>query len=370
MNDKILRRSAAFLLAAFMCVSLASCNKSESSEGNENELPDGTAVEVMEVKRGDISTESTVTGNVMASRSMPVMAPVSGMVKSVAVKLGDHVSEGDVLFTMDTDDIRDTYDALLDSYYSTSKLLDEQIRQTRQTVNNLKELYELGAVSKSAVEQAELGLLQAETGKETSLAQMGADSVMDVLNDPNVYAECSGDVISIGVIEGVMTSNTNVAAVISETGKPQAVVNVSETVQPYIKVGESVDVKISTLDKPVRGVISSVASAVSSQTALYQVNIDLPEDLDVSVGMFATVSFYTDKRADTVLVPTEAILTDGEEKYVFTVKDGSACRVTVTTGLTGAEETEITSGLKGGESLVTVGQSYLTDGAPVRVVEG
>lgn len=370
MGINMKRRSAAFFIAAIMCVSLASCNKAESAEEKEEIVPEGTAVEVAEVKRGDISTENTVTGNVMSNRNIPVMAPVSGMIKTVAVKIGDHVSEGDVLFTMDTGDIRDTYKALLGSYYSTAELMDEQIRQARQSVENLKVLYEMGAVSKSAVEQAELGLLQAETGKKTTLAQMGADDVMDVLNDPNVYAECSGDVINIGVIEGVMTSNTNVALVISETGKPQAVVNVSETVQPYITVGESVEVKISTLEEPVTGVISSVASAVSSQTALYQVNIDLPEDIDVSVGMFATVSFYTDTRTDTVLVPTEAILTDGQEKYVFIVRNGCAYRVKVTTGLTGAEETEITSGLKGGESLVTVGQSYLTDGALVRVVEG
>ena len=32
--------------------------------------------------------------------------------------------------------------------------------------------------------------------------------------------------------------------------------------------------------------------------------------------------------------------------------------------------TEITTGLSEGETLVTVGQSYLTDGAAVRVVEG
>lgn len=40
----------------------------------------------------------------------------------------------------------------------------------------------------------------------------------------------------------------------------------------------------------------------------------------------------------------------------------------VTTGLTGSGVTEILSGLSAGEQLVTVGQAYLSDGAPVRIV--
>ena len=38
------------------------------------------------------------------------------------------------------------------------------------------------------------------------------------------------------------------------------------------------------------------------------------------------------------------------------------------TGLVGDGETEVTSGLAGGETLVTVGQFYLSDGAEARVV--
>ena len=44
--------------------------------------------------------------------------------------------------------------------------------------------------------------------------------------------------------------------------------------------------------------------------------------------------------------------------------------IEVTTGLTGNGVTEITSGLSAGQQLVTVGQSYLSDGAAVRVVSG
>ena len=100
------------------------------------------------------------------------------------------------------------------------------------------------------------------------------------------------------------------------------------------------------------------------------VHIALPESVDLSIGLFARACFRTDARTDAVLVPTEAILTSEEEQYVYIVEDDTAYRVTVTTGLVGEEETEIVTGLTGGEQLVTRGQSYLSDGAPVRITEG
>ena len=49
--------------------------------------------------------------------------------------------------------------------------------------------------------------------------------------------------------------------------------------------------------------------------------------------------------------------------------DGTAAtRVTVTTGLVTKDSTEIVSGLKAGDRVVTKGQSYLSDGAAVHVV--
>ena len=51
-------------------------------------------------------------------------------------------------------------------------------------------------------------------------------------------------------------------------------------------------------------------------------------------------------------------------------EDGAARYVEVTAGLTGNGVTEILTGLTAGQQLVTVGQAYLNDGDPVRIVSG
>ena len=65
-------------------------------------------------------------------------------------------------------------------------------------------------------------------------------------------------------------------------------------------------------------------------------------------------------------------MTNNEEKYVYTLDadQKTVSRVTVTTGLVGETSTEIVSGLTGSETVIVKGQSYLSDGAAVRVVGG
>lgn len=71
------------------------------------------------------------------------------------------------------------------------------------------------------------------------------------------------------------------------------------------------------------------------------------------------------------MVPTESILTSGSTQYVYVVQDDNTAKyIEVTTASPGNGVTEVTSGLSAGQQLVTVGQSYLSDGAAVRVVSG
>ena len=123
----------------------------------------------------------------------------------------------------------------------------------------------------------------------------------------------------------------------------------------------------SAFNEPQNCTIADISIAANQQTNLYTVQLYVPGG-NVAIGAFAEVRFFSDRRENVVQVPTEAILTDGATSYVYIAEDEIATRVEVETGLVGREMTEITSGLEGGESLVVTGQSFLTNGALVRVV--
>jgi membrane fusion protein (multidrug efflux system) len=84
--------------------------------------------------------------------------------------------------------------------------------------------------------------------------------------------------------------------------------------------------------------------------------------------MFANLSILIDEKQNTLLVPVDAITVVNGQESVYVIKGNVAELRSVTTGLTNDGYIEILSGLEQGETIVTAGQSNLTDGARVETV--
>jgi HlyD family secretion protein len=77
-----------------------------------------------------------------------------------------------------------------------------------------------------------------------------------------------------------------------------------------------------------------------------------------AVGMNATITITTQRVDDVLMVPSRAVQEEGRSSYVdLQAEDGTVSRVTVTTGLAGDSNTEITSGLEEGQTVVVPGAS-------------
>ena len=187
----------------------------------------------------------------------------------------------------------------------------------------------------------------------------------------NVIADRAGTLVTMNAVEGAFTSPASPVAVIDGADQMSVSVSVSEAVVPKLAAGGTADVYVSSVDQSFTAVIRSVERAASAQTKLYTVVLTVPAEVSgLMSGMFADVTFHMDVSENTIVIPTEAILTDGSTQYVFVVENDTAKYVEVQTGLTGSGVTEVVSGLAEGQQLVTVGQAYLNEGDPVRIVSG
>ena len=381
------KRILAALLAASMAL-CAGCGSQSDDTAEDDQTPSGTAVEVTEVTQGAMSTEYSVNGKVAADNEVQVFPMLAGQVLTLSVSEGDKVSKGQTLLSVDTSTVTSTMSALRESYNATKTATDKAIenaqisvQQAQLAVENTEALLEAGAAAeqdltkaKQGLEQAQAGVAQARAQQAASLAQIQAS--MDQINKQaslgTVTAPRAGTATTLNVVQGGTASSAQPAVVIADDSRVKIKASVSEDVFAGLHVGDSAGVQISVLSDEVKTAkILSLPAAANQQTNLYDVSVSVPDGSDPAIGSFATVIFYTDRRENTLSVPTECVLTGNDnERYLFTVDEGgtTAKRVTVETGLVGKTQTEITSGLTAGDRVVTKGQSYLSDGSAVRVV--
>ena len=384
------KKILAALLAAALTLSLAACGGGDEAP-EEEPAAVGVAVQVKEIAADTIYTENTVSGQIMAEDESTIMVAVSAKCTAVYAEAGDEVKAGDILCTLDLGSTLSSYNAAsisyrsaVQSYNDQSAVFEKQIALLEKSVRDLKELFEIGAASQMEIDQAELQLQTAIAQRNSTLAQLEAgmqsalsnveqlDTVLENVDARgNVIAPSSGTLVTMNATEGGFISNTMPVAVINGVEQMKVVVQVSEALVPKLSIGDAADVSVSAVEQTFEAAIRSVERAANMQTRLYSVTLTLPSGTDgLLAGMFADVSFHTDVSENTIVVPTEAVLTRGETQYVFIVENGAAKYVEVSVGLTGNGVTEILSGLSAGQQLVTVGQAYLNDGDPVRIVSG
>ena len=379
-------RITALLLTAVLALSLTACGGKETVE---EVPPAGTAVQVVTVTQGSIATENKVSGKISADNESTIMVATSAKCTGVYANAGDEVSAGDVICTLDLGSTLSSYNAATISYNSSVQsyqdqkaVFDAQINLYQKNVDDLKALFEIGAASQVEIDQAELQLKSAIATRNSTLSQLEAGmqsaksnveqlstALENVDSKGNVIAPISGTLVTMNAVENSFVSTSMPVAVIDGADQMKVVVSVSETLVPKLAAGDTADVYISSIDQSFTATIRSVERAANVQTKLYTVTLGIPADVTgLLSGMFADVTFHTDVSENTIVVPTEAILTSNDVQYVYVVENDTARYVEVTTGLTGSGVTEITSGLTAGEQLVTVGQAYLADGDPVRIV--
>lgn len=85
-------------------------------------------------------------------------------------------------------------------------------------------------------------------------------------------------------------------------------------------------------------------------------------------GMFAYISLLITHSNDSILVPEEALMPQGNTMTVFKVVDGKAALTTITTGSRRLGNVEVLTGLNEGDTVITAGQMKIRDGGKVQVI--
>lgn len=264
------------------------------------------------------------------------------------------------------------YDAAVTSQQNAAANLES-------TKSSVKTAYES---AKTRVDNAKLNLDSAKENRDLQVnvvskktiasakasaesAKASLDIAANNLANTKITAPIDGYVASKNIIVGQTATPGVEIFSIKNTGMVEAEINVTEADIPYVYVGTEakVTVKSSNLDT-IFGTVTSVNPTKDDKTGLYNVKVSIPnEDGAINAGMFADIALTLQKSENTVAIPTESILQDGEEFYVFVaLADGKTSeKRIVKKGIENAETTEIKEGINLGDKVIMKGKEYLSE---------
>ncbi len=333
------------------------------------------------VSKGTIVVSVSASGSVSTANSAQVTTVASGVVTKVNVQNGQTVQSGQPVAEISFDLVgQQRYAQALAAYQSAQNAL-YSLQSTMLTKWNTY----MGLAQNSTYQNADSSpnttnrvlpqfmspqddWLAAETAYQNQQTVIEQNYLTYQQSAPVIYAPISGTVTGLGLQVGsVITAQSNssggsssqkIASIVTQA-TPTVTVNLTEVDVPSVKIGDQATLTFDAYPaKTFTGKIISIdtVGAVSSGVTTYPAVIKLDDtgDNKILTNMSAQANIITNTKADVLLVPNGAVSTDSSgQSTVRIMQNGQPQTVAVTTGLVSGSDTEITSGLSDGQTVVT-----------------
>jgi macrolide-specific efflux system membrane fusion protein len=326
------------------------------------------------VQKGTIVSTISASGKVLTTNTLSINTQASGVVKKVYVKDGDKVFAGQRLadITLDSDGTlanAKAYASLVSAQNGLNSANNNYRASQASVANILEQLKghdtDETLAQKDTRTKAQVSNDNAYDGTIQAQANLTSSAYSYRLTSPTITAPFSGVVGSVGLVEGMVlsgsTSTTNInsqrVAVIKGDSLPVINISLSEVDVPNVKVGQKVTVTLDSIpDKTFIGAVATVdrVGTVSSNVTSYGANIKLDSGSDsILPNMAATAKIILQTKTDVLMVPSTALATQNGATIAKTLVNGKEVDVNVETGISSDTDTEITSGLTEGASVIT-----------------
>lgn len=198
-------------------------------------------------------------------------------------------------------------------------------------------------------------------------ASVGIDSAQMQLDFCTVKAPISGVVESVSVEKNGMAAAGNPAFIISNKESMTVTFQVTEKAKNTLQIGDHVTVERN--EETFDGTITEVGTMAGQQTKLFQVKAAVAGAGDrLPNGVTVKVYAATEKAADKLIVPYDALYFSAGDAYIYCVENDKIVKTAVTVGLMSDTQAVIEEGLTEDSLIIDNWSSKLRDGAEVEVV--
>lgn len=323
---------------------------------------------VKTIKLGQINGQKELVypGALHGQHESVLAFQVAGKINQRLVNLGDTVTKGQVLMTIDPQDIVQGYNAAQSAYTAAQS----NYSLAQENVNRFTKLRAAGAVSQATLDSYQLQ-------RDAALAKLAeAEATLNGQSHKMAYTELLADTDGyIASITGepgmIIAAGTQLVTLVS-AGSQEIRINVPETALAKLKIGQEAEVTFWALDKAKAvGHIRDIGAMADPYTKTYKINValdKLPEG--AKLGMTAKVTFKNaDETASKSLrLPASAVYTVNDKKQVWLVKDNKVKLQAITISGYNGNEVMVSSGLTPQDEVVTAGLAKLLPDMQVRTM--
>ncbi|WP_166244365.1 efflux RND transporter periplasmic adaptor subunit [Paenibacillus turpanensis] len=343
-----MKRTAGMILFAGMLLVAACSSKPANAPAEQQET--AKRVKTAEVAAVSMGVPVKVEAVLAPSSRLQLTAEVSGKLLAEHIEVGQTVEQGQLLFELDPSDYKATLEkaqlskerVLIDLENSKEKLREDK----PESLNLLK----------ISLKEAELSIQEAGRNIEKT----------------KITSPIAGIVtLASGYSAGQQVNAGQQLAQIEQLDPLYVEAAITEKDLLVFREKQQLQVYLPLLEQTLNADILYISPSVQDQKQNgFSLRAKLPNaDGVLRPGMSAQVILDDRLAQKTVAVPISAVLTEDGQSFVYTLSEPTKVKRTkVETGRKNQDYTEITAGLKEGDTIVVVGQSLLSDGDTVEIV--
>jgi len=328
-------------------------------------------VDVVHPSISGTAGEIALPGNTQAFDDTPIYARTSGYLKKWFVDIGQHVTQGELMATIETPEL----DEQLQVAQADLKSAQADLNLANTTSERYQNLLKSDSVSKQETDVAVSGASAKRAAMEA--AEANVRRLQQLQSFEKIYAPYSGIVTQrntdIGdLINSGSSSSSNTAKElfrIASVNELRVFVAVPEIYAPAIKNGDTATLTLDEYPGQVfTGKIARNSNAIDSSSRTLNVEVDVDNRPGKLLpGAYVFVHFKLPASTRQYSIPANTLIFRSEGAQVGLIRDGKVHLQRVTIGKDNGKSLEIATGLAPDDQLILDPSDSITEGQPVRI---
>ena len=333
--------------------------------------PAGVATEFVETRL--MAETVTVFGEIVTGRESAVAARVAGVAESVPLRVGDLVTEGDVLAQIDTELLRievDQAQAEIDVAKAGFTVADAQLERTDKALRRAETLKANATIPQAQFDERTSDYAVALGNQQQANARVrAAENALKQaeyrLNNATVRAPFDAIVLQVTTEKGQFISAGSQVATLLDQSAMEVEANVPARFISALQPEQSVDARTDTggaLGLKLRAILPTEFSATRTRPVRFTIT---SPDASIAVGQTVTLEIPVSVANEVLVVPKDALVQAQGGWSVFVNADGKAQPRTVEIGAALDGGFAVLSGLNAGDEVVVRGNERLRPGQEI-----